>query len=193
MKEQPHRYHIHITSEDKKAPRGFKLTSVILEKRKVIQEHNMFTRTFVGTVDVQRDIEFMKSNFSKMFTNIQRFKIELLDEPIYLDFYNDVNYREVHIKLKIAKDSFEQTKDLLKQNEDKFEYSLSNNPKEITEDYVTQFVNKRYMNIASNEASMHLKSIIDFLTTLYNVQIKEIKEEISVYDTNFDLDKWWTE
>ena len=193
MKEQPHRYHIHITSEDKKAPRRFKLTSVILEKRKVIQEHNMFTRTFVGTADVQRDIEFMKSNFSKMFTNIQRFKIELLDEPIYLDFYNDVNYREVHIKLKIAKDSFEQTKDWLKQNEDKFEYSLSNNPKEITEDYVTQFVNKRYMNIASNEASMHLKSIIDFLTTLYNVQIKEIKEEISVYDTNFDLDKWWTE
>ena len=193
MKEQPHRYHIHITSEDKKAPRGFKLTSVILEKRKVIQEHNMFTRTFVGTVDVQRDIEFMKSNFSKMFTNIQRFKIELLDEPVYLDFYNDVNYREVHIKLKIAKDSFEQTKDLLKQNEDKFEYSLSNNPKEITEDYITQFVNKRYMNIASNEASMHLKSIIDFLTTLYNIQIKEVKEEISIYDTNFDLDKWWTE
>ena len=193
MKEQPHRYHIHITSEDKKAPRGFKLTSVILEKRKVIQEHNMFTRTFVGTVDVQRDIEFMKSNFSKMFTNIQRFKIELLDEPVYLDFYNDVNYREVHIKLKIAKDSFEQTKDLLKQNEDKFEYSLSNNPKEITEDYITQFVNKRYMNIASNEASIHLKSIIDFLTTLYNIQIKEVKEEISIYDTNFDLDKWWTE
>lgn len=51
MKEQPHRYHIHITSEDKKPPRGFKLTSVILEKRKVIQEHNMFTRTFVGTAD----------------------------------------------------------------------------------------------------------------------------------------------
>ena len=43
------------------------------------------------------------------------------------------------------------------------------------------------MNIASNEASIHLKSIIDFLTTLYNVQIKEIKEEISVYDTNFDF------
>ena len=44
----------------------------------------MFTRTFVGTKDIQRDIEFMKSNFSKMFNDIQRFKIELLNEPHYL-------------------------------------------------------------------------------------------------------------
>lgn len=192
-KEEPsHRYHIHITSEDKKAPRGFKLTSVILEKKKVIEEHNMFTRTFVGTTDVQRDIEFMKSNFSKMFTNIQRFKIELLNEPKYLDFYTDINYREVHIKLNIPRNKFESVRELLKQNEDKFGYSLSNNPKEIAEDYVTQFVNKRYMNISEQEASNHLELVLKFLSEL-DVSIKEIKEEISVYDTNFDLDKWWTE
>lgn len=74
------KYHIHITSSDSKAPRVFKLTSIILENKKVKQEHNMYTRTFVGTGDVKRDIDFMKSNFSKMFTNISRFKIELLNK-----------------------------------------------------------------------------------------------------------------
>lgn len=78
------RYHINITSKDIKAPKGFKLTTIKLENKKVIKEHNMFTRTFVGTKDIQRDIAFMKSHFSKMFNDIQRFKIELLDEPHYL-------------------------------------------------------------------------------------------------------------
>ena len=47
------------------------------------------------------------------------------------------------------------------------------------------------MNIASNEADKKLDKIIEFLN-LNNIPIIEIKEEISVYDTNFDLDKWWT-
>lgn len=66
-----HRYHIHITSEDQKSPRGFKLTSVILEKRKIIQLHNMFTRTYVGTDDVQKDIETMKKLFALKFKNLK--------------------------------------------------------------------------------------------------------------------------
>ena len=61
-----HRYHIHITSEDNKAPRGFKLTSIILEKRKVIQEHNMFTRTYVGTNDVKNDIDTIVQKFNDL-------------------------------------------------------------------------------------------------------------------------------
>ena len=89
MKKKDRRYHIHITSGDQKAPRGFKLTTIVLENKKIIGEHNMFTRTFVGTKDIQRDIEFMKSNFSKMFNDIQRFKIELLDEPHNILLYDE--------------------------------------------------------------------------------------------------------
>lgn len=186
-----HRYHIHITSEDIKAPRGFKLTSVILEKRKVIQEHNMFTRTYVGTNNVKKDIDTIVQKFKNKFNKIQRFKIELLNEPEYLDFYTDKNYREIHIKCKIKRNIFDNVKNGLKSFEDKLGFSLSNNPKEIATDYVTQFVNARYMNIASNEADKKLDKIIEFLN-LNNIPIIEIKEEISVYDTNFDLDKWWT-
>lgn len=190
-KEEPHRYHIHVTSKDKKAPRGFKLTSVILEKKKVIEEHNMFTRTFVGTTDVQRDVEFMKSNFSKMFTNIQRFKIELLDEPKYIQEYTEKNYREIHIKLKIKKAEFTEVKNMLKTFEDSLGYSLSNNPKEISTDYITQFINCRFLNGTYEESEIKLDKIKQVLK-LNNVNVKEIKEELSIYDTNFTLDRWWT-
>lgn len=189
------RYHIHITSSDKKAPRGFKLTSIILENKKVIREHNMFTRTFVGTGDISKDIEFMKNNFSKMFNNITRFKIELLNQPNYIPEYNDINYREVHIKLKIQKDKFPLIKDILKNNEEKLNFRLSNNPKEVKNDYVTQFVNMRYFSGTSAEAGEKINTILNFLEKIDSkyASIIEKKEELAIYDTNFDEDKWWTE
>ena len=192
MKKKDKRYHIHITSGDQKAPRGFKLTTIILENKKIIREHNMFTRTFVGTKDVQRDVEFMKSNFSKMFNDIQRFKIELLNEPYYLKEYNEINYREVHLKLKIQNDLFNETKEMLKQHEETFNFRLSNNPREVNSDFLTQFVNMRYFNGSATEADAKIQNIVDFLNSK-NIQIIEKKEEISVYDTNFDEDRWWTE
>lgn len=189
------RYHIHITSSDKKVPRGFKLTSIILENKKVIREHNMFTRTFVGTGDISKDIEFMKNNFSKMFNNITRFKIELLNQPNYIPEYNDINYREVHIKLKIQKDKFPLIKDILKNNEEKLNFRLSNNPKEVKNDYVTQFVNMRYFSGTSAEAGEKINTILNFLEKIDSkyASIIEKKEELAIYDTNFDEDKWWTE
>ncbi len=192
------RYHIHITSSDKKAPRGFKLTSIILENKKVIREHNMFTRTFVGTGNIERDIEFMKNNFSKMFNNITRFKIELLNQPNYLERYSYINYREVHIKLKIQKDNFITIKNILKNNEEKLNFRLSNNPKEIKHDYITQFVNMRYFSETPHEADIKINKILNFLEGLsskgsQNISIIEKKEELSIYDTNFDEDRWWTE
>lgn len=189
------RYHIHITSSDKKAPRGFKLTSIILENKKVIREHNMFTRTFVGTGNISRDIKFMKNNFSKMFNNITRFKIELLNQPNYIPEYNDINYREVHIKLKIQKDKFTLIKDILNNNEEKLNFRLSNNPKEVKNDYVTQFVNMRYFSGTSAEAGEKINTILNFLEKIDSkyASIIEKKEELAIYDTNFDEDKWWTE
>lgn len=186
------KYHIHITSEDVKAPRGFKLTSVILEKRKMVQEHNMFTQTYVGTGDVQKDVNDMVKKFKDKFKNIQRFKIELLQEPNYLDYYTDKNYREIHIKLKIQKDLFNNVKNMLKTYENNLGYSLSNNPKEVSTDFITQFVNMRYMNTTFEEANKKIDKIKEFLI-LNKINIIEIKEEISIFDTNFELDKWWTE
>ena len=188
--EELHRYHIHVTSEDKKAPRGFKLTSIILEKKKVIEEHNMFTRTFVGTTDVQRDVEFMKSNFLKMFTCIQRFKIELLNEPKYIDKYTEENYREIHIKLTIKKEEFLEVKNMLKIFEDSLGYSLSNNPKEIETNYISQFINCRFLNDTYEDSEIKLDKIKQMLK-LNNINIKEIKDELTIYDTNFTLDRWW--
>lgn len=187
-----HRYHIHITSEDTKAPRGFKLTSVILEKRKIIQKHNMFTRTYIGTDNVKNDINAIVDEFKNKFSNIQRFKIELLDEPNYLDFYTNKNYREIHIKCRIESSKFNKVKSILKSNEDRFGFSLSNNPKEVTEKFITQFVNIRYMNKSFSDANSNFSEIMNFLN-FDDIKIIEVKEEISVYDTNFDLDKWWTE
>lgn len=186
------RYHIHITSSDLKAPRGFKLTSIILENKKVKQEHNMYTRTFVGTGDVERDVDFMKRNFSKMFNNISRFKIELLNKPDYISIYNEINYREVHIKTKIKTELFDLIKYKLKQNEDVYGFRLSNNPKEVSSDYITQFVNMRYFSGTPEECTNKINNILNYLNTL-DLEIIEKKEELALYDSNFKEDKWWTE
>lgn len=186
-----HRYHIHVTSEDKKAPKGWKLTSIILEKRKIIQEHNMFTRTYVGTSDVKEDVNNILHKFSKMFSGVQRFKVELLDEPEYVHFYTDINYREIHIKCKIHKDYFPLVKMNLKRSEDLYGFALSNNPKEQTLDYVTQFVNVRYKNISVQDANVKLDKILGFLRDNSMINVIEVKEELSVLDTNFNVDKWW--
>ena len=76
------RYHIHITSEDVKAPKGFKLTSVILEKRKIIQKHNMFTRTYIGTDNVQNDINTIIGEFKNKFSKLPELGKIYIDEDL---------------------------------------------------------------------------------------------------------------
>lgn len=43
-----------------------------------------------------------------------------------------------------------------------------------------------------SDANSNFSEIMNFLN-FDDIKIIEVKEEISVYDTNFDLDKWWTE
>lgn len=186
------RYHIHITSKDIKAPKGFKLTTVKLENKKVIKEHNMFTRTFVGTGDINRDVEFMKNYFSKQFNEISRFKIELLNKSNFIKEYSDVNYREIHIKLQISNNEFKNIKDILDENHELYGFRLSNNPKEIKKEFTTQFVNMRYFEGNYDSTNKKIDNVLRFLNNI-NVNILEIKDELSVYDSNFDEDKWWTE
>ena len=65
MKKQ-NKYNITIISEDKKVPKGFKL------------KEGKFYREFVGTTDSERDTDFIRRYFSKMFTDIQHFEITLI-------------------------------------------------------------------------------------------------------------------
>ena len=43
--------------------------SKVLEKRKIIQKHNMFTRTYIGTDNVQNAINTIVDEFKNKFRN----------------------------------------------------------------------------------------------------------------------------
>ena len=65
MKKQ-NKYNIIVISKDEKVPKGFKL------------KEGKFYREFVGTADTERDMDFIRRYFSKMFKDIQHFEVTLI-------------------------------------------------------------------------------------------------------------------
>lgn len=192
---QENYYHIHVTADRGETPKGWKETSIVLEKNDRIENHQMYTKTIKGAFnDINKDVNDFKERFEDLFTNITRFKVELLNQPDYVEEYTETCYREVHIKVEIDKKHFESFKSIMRNLEDEYGFSLSNNPKEITSDIVTQFVNMRFLTggveISNFRIALVLKLIYRF-EDIGVVEINEIKDELSVYDNNFTLDKWW--
>lgn len=68
MKKESNRYNIIVVSDDKSTPKGFKQISP-----------NTYIKQFVGTNDYNRDIDFMRRYFGKMFRVVTDIKIELLN------------------------------------------------------------------------------------------------------------------
>ena len=71
MNKKQNKYNITIVSKDENTPKGFKL-------KEKTGEFSTFTRDFVGTTDSERDTDFIRRYFSKMFTDIQHFEITLI-------------------------------------------------------------------------------------------------------------------
>ena len=183
------KYHVHITSNDSGSKKGFKITNILLEKGTIIQKERMFTQTFKGTDDIETDLANIHKLASK-FSNIIRFKIELLNNPYYFKKYTEDNYREVHIKLELPTAQFDSIKAILKANENKFGYSLSQNTNEANNEITAYFINLRYRKGTPKTADSHLAKIINFIDK-NNIKIKEIKEEVSLHDSNKDYDRFW--
>jgi hypothetical protein len=61
------KFQIEVHTEDKQLPKGF-----------IKFEENWYYKDFVGTTDIDRDIEFIKSNILSKFQNIINYKIELI-------------------------------------------------------------------------------------------------------------------
>ena len=182
-------YHIHVTSPTK--PKGrWKKTEIFLEKGARKENHEMYTKTVLYDGFVEEAIYDIIEDYKKDFESISRFKIELLNQPDYFRQYTPEHYREVHIKTKIPKENFEFAKQMLKEDEDYLGFALSSNPKEVKDSYVTQFLNMRFLSGDFDESNIKIERVKDLLKQ-NNLEIIEVKDELSVYDTNFKLDKWW--
>ena len=64
------KFQIEVQTDDKTIPKGF----IKFDKT----ESNWYYKDFVGTIDNDRDLEFIKSNILSKFNNIINYKIELI-------------------------------------------------------------------------------------------------------------------
>lgn len=122
--------------------------------------------------------------------DVVRVKLEHESLPT-LPVFGAHNYREVHIKLRIEPDQYDQTMRWLKDHAAAFGYVPSNNPNERKTQWVTQFINLRLYEGTLAQTDQHVDALVDFLTD-NDVHVAEVKRETTVFDTNLDLDHWWT-
>jgi len=183
-------YHIHISTKAATNVKGWKKTQIKLEKGDIEQEDIMFTKTVKGTDSVDSDIFKFIANYGKLF-NFNRFKVEVINNPGVVDSYSNKTYREIHIKTSIPIAKFKVTKLRLQEFGEIHNFALSNNPKEINTSYITQFINMRFLSGDKQSSDIKIKNILDLLGTVGNCNIIEVKDEVSVFDTNFTMDKWW--
>lgn len=187
-------YHIHVTTEELIKP-GWKETSIMLEKGIRKEIHNMYTKniSFSDDTSIDSDIASMLNSYWKDYPNSHRFKIEILDLSKYFEYYTERCYREVHIKLAIQESEFDVIKEQLTKFGLIYEFVLSNNPKEKSDGLITQFINVRHKNCTHIESEDNLNQIKAMLLedNFSTVNLKEIKDEVTLFDTRRTLDNWW--
>lgn len=152
----------------------------------------MMTKVITFDSDnIDIDLGTILHTYWSTYPNNTRFKVELLNNPSFVSTYTNKIYRELHFKLRIEKERFKEVVELISKNEDHFGFALSNNPKEIGDNYITQFLNLRFLSGTYKESELKIKLIEDFIHSLAYTTYKEKKDELSIFDTNFTKDKWW--
>lgn len=186
------KYHIHVSSIVDTIQPGWKQTNIVLEKDDKSQHDKMFTKTYTSnSTSIDVDIANIICKYWNTYPSNTRFKIELLNHPNFVNSYNNKIYREVHMKLSIKKSSFYKVKEILLSKSVSLGFALSNNPKEVTNEIVTQFLNIRFLKGDYITSNINIKNIEDFIKTIEDVEYREKKDELSIFDTNFTLDSWW--
>lgn len=158
------------------------------------QKDCMFTKYYNISHETAVDLIIDDLNgFAKDLINsgyaVMRIKLEHEGMPTLPNF-NKENYREVHVKMQIPKEEYDEKMKVLKESSTRFGYVPSRNPSAREEDVVHQFINLRYYEGTLGSVDAKVASLSDFLKN-NGIEVEEIKKETTVFDTNHDLDKWW--
>lgn len=120
---------------------------------------------------------------------ILRVKLEHESLPT-LNTFSAAQYREVHIKLKLDAQGYEQQLQALRELGQTHHFVPSSNPHERHEDYVAQFINLRIYEGDLARADAHVAQLQAALIA-QRFDIIQTKAETTIFDTNLALDRWW--
>lgn len=207
------KFHSHITmnvtdeyqAEAARELVGGKVTVINLEREDRKQVDMMLTHHYVTGKGPLRDyhdvVELLKRHGARLKEKgfeVTRLKLE--HEPFdnrspyqcIQSSFTDYEYIEVHVKV-VVTGAHELM--LLKQEAAEMGWHPSNNPFAKTKDgKLVQFLNRRWYKHEDENDPNAVEAATE--TLVHNIshmitELKEIKYESAVYDSNINLDKWW--
>lgn len=201
------KFHSHLTivaNSDDEARRAAalvkgKITIIDLSRENKTQTDYMITHHYVtghhgleDSFDITTLLKSMAKQITESGVKVTRVKLEheLLDSRSNIrDIPSSLNsiYTEVHVKCLVSED---QRNKLIEVSSAKG-WHPSRNPFAKAEDgTLTQFVNKRFYGQSSLvDIDSHVDQLVKDVIQI--TEIKEIKYESTIYDSNEKLDGWW--
>ncbi|HEY5631201.1 MAG TPA: hypothetical protein VIR31_03670 [Nitrososphaeraceae archaeon] len=182
-------FHCHITYSGHKrvSVSGWKDTIIIINKDDRFQEDVMITRHYFvpskktpTLQDVIDDIHRVKLLIE---TNVRVTRWKLEHESLPTIPTTDYNYRECHIKIRIPRGYQVIPPD---------GFVMSRNAMEKIADTEVYFLNARFYKgtiDSINETIQRSVSLLKRMNPL--LMVLEVKEETTIFDSNFSLDSWW--
>ena len=173
---------------------GVKLTVVDLEKESRQQRDVMTTSYYRETAPgslarIIAELSKLAGVLEDHGYPVVRAKLEHETRPTVTTF-SRAQYHEVHIKLAIPAESFEQRRRRLAQLGEQEGFVASSNPRERTDGRVMQFVNLRIYEGEQTAADVRVQALAALLRAEGFV-VRETKQETVIFDTHLELDAWW--
>ena len=196
-------FHSHITvlCESKDIPKlkslcgklYCKVTVIDLKRDNRIQQDIMLTHYFHTEHGSYRTVEEIRSRLEDVCNilknnNFNPVRTKLEHESLPTNAPSPETYREIHFKCVMN----EKDRDNIIRQMSVFDNNIvpSSNPFEKLEDgKIVQFFNKRYYDGTVEGVDNQSELIVAHLNKLCDV--KEVKRESIVFDTNIKHDKWW--
>jgi len=201
------KFHAHLSVEaadsdldqlkDFCAQRKVKLTVIELENLEGRAQSDVMTTSHyrIETPDAVSQITQHLIELTEQLTDagysVLRAKLEHESLPT-LSQFNQTQYHEVHVKLRLPAADYESGMETLKRLGQQYCFVPSRNPYDRQTDFVVQFINLRIYDGSRSEADSRINKIVDIVKQ-QDFEVIEVKRETVVYDTHQALDSWWTQ
>ena len=199
------KFHSHITVEINEQAqleqlkawcreRKIKLTVIDLERQERTQRDVMTTQHYRieepdAVAQIVDKLKALSLELEAHGYEVLRVKLEHESLPT-LPRFSAHQYREVHIKLHLKPERYEQDMTRLKQLGQQQGFVPSSNPNERTHEHIAQFVNMRLYDGELTQTEAKIEQVLEALQA-HELDVAQVKAETTILDTNLALDRWW--
>lgn len=174
--------------------RKIKLTVIDLERQERTQRDVMTTQHYRieepdAVAQIVDKLKALSLDLEAHGYEVLRVKLEHESLPT-LPRFSAHQYREVHIKLHLKPERYEQDMMRLKQLGQQQGFVPSSNPNERTHEHIAQFVNMRLYDGELAQTEAKIQQVIEALQA-HELVVAQVKAETTILDTNLALDRWW--